>query len=117
LDYLVTLAGDRAPTDALDRALAGEVGWSRPELLRIKAERLAAADADQARSLIANSLTLSRNMGAVFWELRAAKSGFNLDPTIFHRDLQEAISKADAFLLAVHLPGSVNTKRPETDYA
>ncbi|MER8376015.1 winged helix-turn-helix domain-containing protein [Mesorhizobium sp. M1406] len=95
LDYLVTLAGDRAPLDALDRALSGEVGWSRPELLRLKSERLLAVDEAQSRALVLQSLQLSQEMGASFWELRCALSAFQFDAGTFRPALVGALSKVD----------------------
>jgi hypothetical protein len=78
LEYLLVLAGVRAPLEALDRGIKGEGGWCRPELLRIKAKVLNESDPIQAQSLIEAALDEARRMEAPFWELRAANTAYEL---------------------------------------
>lgn len=80
LEYCVVLAGERASLPSLDRALAGEGGWCRPELLRLKAERLVNSDPQSAAALSAEALELSQKLGARFWELRCAETA-----SVIHR--------------------------------
>lgn len=72
LEYMTVLAGCRASAAALDRALHGDAGWCRPELLRLKAVTLIKNDRGQAVAILREALDLARSMGAVFWELRCA---------------------------------------------
>ncbi|MBB3979712.1 putative ATPase/DNA-binding winged helix-turn-helix (wHTH) protein [Rhizobium azooxidifex] len=72
LEYMTVLAGCRASPAALDRALAGDAGWCRPELLRLKAVSLIKRDGAQARSMLIEAIDLARSIGAVMWELRCA---------------------------------------------
>ncbi|TAV21325.1 LuxR family transcriptional regulator [Rhizobium ruizarguesonis] len=78
LEYLLVLAGVRAPLEALDRGIKGEGGWCRPELLRIKAKVLKESDPILAQSLVEASLDEARRMEAPFWELRAANTAYEL---------------------------------------
>ncbi|MFK3691080.1 winged helix-turn-helix domain-containing protein [Agrobacterium tumefaciens] len=78
LEYMTILAGCRASPAALDRALAGDAGWCRPELLRLKAVSLIKRDRAAASELLNEALRLSRAMGAAFWELRSAVCLFRL---------------------------------------
>lgn len=79
LDYCVVLSGSRASLASLDKALSGEGGWGRPELLRLKAECLSASDPVQAAALAAESVDLSRKMGATFWEQRCLQTAGLID--------------------------------------
>lgn len=72
LEYMTVLAGCRASAAALDRALSGDAGWCRPELLRLKAVTLIKRDREKAVDLLREALNLARSMGAAFWELRCA---------------------------------------------
>lgn len=89
-EYLTVLSGARAPIEAINRALEGEGGWCRPELLRLKAEFYRTTDSDYAVELLKQGLDLSRRMGARFWELRCAKSGYLIEPEIFPRALSHS---------------------------
>ncbi|MGA1830605.1 ATP-binding protein [Rhizobium wenxiniae] len=80
LEYMTVLAGCRASAPALDRALSGDAGWCRPELLRLKAVTLIKKDRDEAVATLREALDLARSMGAVFWELRCAICLFRLSP-------------------------------------
>ncbi|KQQ38872.1 hypothetical protein ASG19_07660 [Rhizobium sp. Leaf306] len=72
LEYMTVLAGCRASAAALERALSGDAGWCRPELLRLKAVTLIKKDREKAIALLREALNLARSMGAAFWELRCA---------------------------------------------
>jgi predicted ATPase len=61
--------------EALDGAAHRQERWCEPELLRIKAEVVAAlGDRDDAGALFRQSLALAQDRGALSWELRAATS-------------------------------------------
>ena len=58
---------------ALDRSAAKNEQWCRPELLRIHAHVLTAeGEAAKAEALLAESIALARDIGALSWRLRAA---------------------------------------------
>ncbi|MBW9116914.1 winged helix-turn-helix domain-containing protein [Rhizobium cauense] len=80
LEYMTILAGCRASPAALDRALSGNAGWCRPELLRLKAVSLIKQDRVTALQFLNEGLQLARSMGAIFWELRCALCLFRLAP-------------------------------------
>ncbi len=81
LEYLVVVAGSRAPLDQIERALAGDGGWCRAELLRLKALAIRSDDPAGARALLSEALEYARSMGAVFWELRCAMTAYEIaDP-------------------------------------
>jgi predicted ATPase len=61
--------------EALDRAARRTERWCEPELLRIKAEVMAAlGHQDDAEALLRQSLMLAQEEGALSWELRSATS-------------------------------------------
>jgi predicted ATPase len=61
--------------EALADAALRKERWCEPELLRIKAEVVAALGHwDEAGALFRQSLALARDQGALSWELRAATS-------------------------------------------
>jgi hypothetical protein len=60
--------------DALARSERNEERWCFAELLRVKAELLAPTDADQAESLLLQSLDWARRQEAWSWEIRTAAS-------------------------------------------
>jgi predicted ATPase/DNA-binding winged helix-turn-helix (wHTH) protein len=69
--------GDASDTirDALDRAAHRTERWCEPELLRIKAEVVAAlGHRDDAEEMLRQSLVLAQEQGALSWELRTATS-------------------------------------------
>ncbi|MBO9127991.1 winged helix-turn-helix domain-containing protein [Rhizobium sp. 16-488-2a] len=72
LEYMTVLAGCRASPAAVERALSGDAGWCRPELLRLKAVSLIKRDRAQAKALLVEAIDMARSMGAVIWELRCA---------------------------------------------
>jgi predicted ATPase/DNA-binding winged helix-turn-helix (wHTH) protein len=80
LEYMTVLAGCRASAAAVERALSGDAGWCRPELLRLKAVTLIKGDREKAIALLREALDLSRSMGAAFWELRCAVCLVRLAP-------------------------------------
>lgn len=72
LEALATVRPELASTEVLERAERGLAGWCTPELLRIKAERL--AHGQPAEALLQRSLAAARTQGALSWELRSAMS-------------------------------------------
>jgi hypothetical protein len=76
LETLGTFDPTLATTAALERAETGSAGWSTPELLRAKAERMLseAADACAVEALLRQALEIARKQGALAWELRATTS-------------------------------------------
>lgn len=66
--------GLEAIEDALARSERNEERWCFAELLRVKAELLAPTDADQAESLLLQSLDWARRQEAWSWEIRTAAS-------------------------------------------
>ena len=94
LEYMTVLAGCRASPAALDRALSGDAGWCRPELLRLKAVTLIKLDAPQARVLLVEALDLARSMGAAFWELRCAIGLFRLSSSMEAPAAKQALASA-----------------------
>jgi predicted ATPase/DNA-binding winged helix-turn-helix (wHTH) protein len=77
LETLGTFAPSLATAKALERAETGSAGWSTPELLRVKAERILsgqAADIPTAEALLRNAINIARKQDALAWELRAATS-------------------------------------------
>ena len=99
LEYMIVLAGCRASPTEIDRALSGDAGWCRPELLRLKAVSLAKTDRAQALGLLKEAMGLARSMGAVAWELRCAICLFRLLPQTdafqARLDLEAALAKFD----------------------
>jgi predicted ATPase/DNA-binding winged helix-turn-helix (wHTH) protein len=74
-DTLCTLDPDLADEAGLARGESGEVGWSAPELLRIKGERLlAAGDVKAAKVTFHKAFKLAQSHEALSWELRCAIS-------------------------------------------
>lgn len=72
LEYLVVVSGTRAPLDQIERALAGDGGWCRAELLRLKALSIHSSDRGAADVILQEAMNNARSNGAVFWELRCA---------------------------------------------
>ncbi len=70
LEYLVVIAGALAGKTHVERALEGDAGWCRPELLRLRAIAQFPTDPELARQTVSDAVTISRDMGALFWELR-----------------------------------------------
>ena len=61
--------------EALDSAAQRKERWCEPELLRIKAEVVAAlGHQDDAEALLRQSLVLAQEQGALSWQLRTATS-------------------------------------------
>jgi predicted ATPase/DNA-binding winged helix-turn-helix (wHTH) protein len=98
LEYSATMAGPLASLEVLERALSGEVGWCRPELLRLKGERLLTTSPGVSLAAFLEAIALARAMGATFWELRCAISAFKLDPETYRPALSSALAKVDASL-------------------
>ncbi|MDK4716037.1 winged helix-turn-helix domain-containing protein [Rhizobium sp. CNPSo 4039] len=96
LEYSAMLAGPLASLEILEQALSGEVGWCRPELLRLKGERLLPASPEASWAAFMEGIALARAMGATFWELRCAISAFRLDPETSRPALSSALAKIDA---------------------
>jgi predicted ATPase/DNA-binding winged helix-turn-helix (wHTH) protein len=74
LETLGTFAPALATATVLDRAENGTAGWSAPELLRVKAERLlhgSVGEVTAAEALLGRSLSAAREQGALLWELRS----------------------------------------------
>ncbi len=99
LEYMTVLAGCRASQAAVERALSGDAGWCRPELLRLKAVSLIKRDPAEARTVLAGAIGLARSMGAVIWELRCAICLVNLatpaEAVSAMRDLELALEKVE----------------------
>jgi len=77
LEVLATLRPDLASKEVLGRAERGLAGWCMPELLRIKAERIARSspsEAHKAEAGLQRALAAAHSQGALSWELRAATS-------------------------------------------
>lgn len=75
LDILCTVDAGLADETGLVRGETGAVGWSAPELMRIRGERLlAAGDAAGAKAWFHKGLELARQQGALSWELRCTMS-------------------------------------------
>ena len=99
LEYMTVLAGCRASQAAVDRALFGDAGWCRPELLRLKAVSLIKRDRAQALTLLAEAIGLARSVGAVIWELRCAICLVHLaspaEASSAKHDLTSALEKSE----------------------
>jgi len=75
LDSLATVSDVFATAEAFARNDRGDVGWGAAEVFRRVAERhLAEGDPAAARVLFDRSLAVSREQGALSWELRTAMS-------------------------------------------
>ncbi len=77
LETLGTFAPSLATAAALERAETGAAGWSAPELLRVKAEKMLSnptADIRAVEALLGKAIDMARKQGALAWELRAAMS-------------------------------------------
>lgn len=81
-DHIATMQVGDLAHGGFERASRGEVGWSAPEALRMRAEHLwADGSPDQAHALLEKALRLARSQGALAWELRAAMSGLRMART------------------------------------
>jgi Tetratricopeptide repeat len=77
LEMLATTAEDLATEPVFARAEDNRAGWCTAELLRVKAERIAAEYSDNfipAQQLLQRSLAIARRQGALSWELRTSVS-------------------------------------------
>ncbi|MFL6606015.1 MAG: ATP-binding protein [Steroidobacteraceae bacterium] len=77
LDNMPVLNGRLITPYAIGRAENGLAGAYAPEILRVKAERLLAADPScttQAQAVLLQSLNIAQSQGALSWELRTATS-------------------------------------------
>ena len=75
LETVATLRETLADDATLARGEQGRGGWSTPELLRVRAKRLAQSsnpDLARAETLLLESLDIARRRGALSWELRSA---------------------------------------------
>jgi predicted ATPase/DNA-binding winged helix-turn-helix (wHTH) protein len=73
LENTVVVAGELAPVRLIDVALAGEAGWCKAELYRLKG-LLRTRSGLEGREWIERGLELAREQNAVLWELRCAVS-------------------------------------------
>ncbi len=73
-DLIATLDPDLASDTAFARADAGKADWCLPELLRLRAIRVAGADPALADTLLRRSIELARRDDALAWELRSSAS-------------------------------------------
>jgi hypothetical protein len=77
-DHLATFSPSLLTDDAVARVDAGMVGWCVPELLRARALRFLALDANDsdgaAAALLRRSLAVAAEQGALAWSLRSATS-------------------------------------------
>lgn len=78
LEYFVVIAGERARKTHIERALQGDAGWCRPELLRLLAIAEFPTNPELARKIAADAVALSRKMVATFWELRCLMAAYEL---------------------------------------
>ncbi|MDI7860342.1 helix-turn-helix transcriptional regulator [Rhizobiaceae bacterium n13] len=79
LEYLVVVAGTRAPLDQIERALAGDGGWCRAEVLRLKAIAVRPTDPVAANAFLQEATDTARLAGAIFWELRCALTAYEFE--------------------------------------
>ncbi|MFG6489268.1 ATP-binding protein [Roseateles sp. BYS78W] len=81
-DHLSTFEPDDISVDSFVRVQRGAVGWCAPEILRVKAEHVAAAAGPgaqaEASALLAQAQAMARRQGALGWELRVAMSRVRL---------------------------------------
>lgn len=74
LETIIALAGERSGSYLVDWALAGDAGWCRPELLRIKGDLARHTDPAAARDLYSQAISGAIAQGSPLWQLRAANS-------------------------------------------
>lgn len=81
-DHLSTFEPDDLSLDSFMRVQTGAVGWCAPEILRVKAEHIAAAAGlaaqAEASTLLAQAQAMACRQGALSWELRIAMSRVRL---------------------------------------
>ena len=97
LEYFVVIAGGLARKTHIERALQGDAGWCRPELLRLLAIAEFPTDPELARRIAGDAVALSQKMVATFWELRCLMTKYELSsraeqPGIVD-DIEAAIGK------------------------
>lgn len=80
LEYYIVIAGERARKTHIERALQGDAGWCRPELLRLLAIAEFPTNPELARKIATDAVTLARKMAATFWELRCLMTKYELSP-------------------------------------
>ena len=78
-DMFATLSPSLVSDDAIERVSAGMVGWTAPEVIRVRGERLIRVGTDHecsaaAASLFEEAAALARRQKALAWELRAETS-------------------------------------------
>lgn len=77
-DHLGTFEQASLCADTFVRAQNGSVGWCAPEIIRARAEHIAAAEGPDAEAvttaLLEHALALAQAQGALGWELRVAIS-------------------------------------------
>lgn len=78
LEYFVVIAGERVRKTHIERALQGDAGWCRPELLRLLAIAELPTNPELARRIAEDAVALSRKMVAAFWELRCLMTKYEL---------------------------------------
>jgi predicted ATPase/DNA-binding winged helix-turn-helix (wHTH) protein len=77
LEMLATMGEDLATEPVFARAEDNRAGWSAAELLRVRAQRIAAEYSGNfipAQQLLQRSLAIARRQGALSWELRTSVS-------------------------------------------
>ncbi len=74
LENIVVVAGLKSGLDLIDLGLAGEAGWCRPELLRLKGEILLDHGDAGGRELLFEGYEIARLQSALTWQLKCATS-------------------------------------------
>ncbi|TDK31873.1 hypothetical protein E2F50_19640 [Rhizobium deserti] len=80
LEHMVVVGGQYLEEGLLDWVLEGEAGWCRANVLRLKAERIAAEEPSRAMDLLDSGIEFARQRGHLVWELRCAASLARLNP-------------------------------------
>jgi predicted ATPase/DNA-binding winged helix-turn-helix (wHTH) protein len=74
LENIVTVAGQKAGSRLVELALAGEAGWCRAELLRLKGEMLLAHGEAGGREMLLEGYEIAKLQTALIWQLKCANS-------------------------------------------
>ena len=115
LEYFLIICGARTPTAHVERALRGEAGWCRPELLRLLAIAKFPTNPELAKNIAAEAVALSRRMRAVFWELRCLMTAYELSPRsdqpAIVDDIETAIARFEPESKTVDLDAAVELVR------
>ncbi|WP_122316446.1 winged helix-turn-helix domain-containing protein [Pseudomonas cichorii] len=73
-DIMLTLRPGKVDDALFERAQSGAAGWCSAEILRVRADSLPDQQADAARAILHQALSVAQNQGALAWELRSATS-------------------------------------------